>query len=85
MENCNISNRTTDNLFINEFGSRVNFKGNRCLPCAEVHALSSGDITVKSKADKGIRRDAATAAAAEYERLYSTGTIGIITLVYCST
>jgi len=56
-----------------------------CLPCTEVQALSSGDITVKSKADKGVRRDAVTATAAEYERLYSTGTIGIITPVYCST
>ena len=46
-----------------------------CLPCAEAQGLSSGDISGKMKASnklyKGIRRDAATAAAAEYESVHS--------------
>ena len=42
-----------------------------CLPCAESQELPNGDITGKLKANNEIRRDAATAAAAKYERLYS--------------
>jgi hypothetical protein len=42
-----------------------------CPPCAEAQGLSNGDISKKSKAVKGIRRDGANAAAAECERLYS--------------
>ena len=45
----------------------MNLKGKMYLPCAEVQALSSGDITGKSKADEGVRRDAVTASAAKYE------------------
>jgi hypothetical protein len=35
-----------------------------CLPCAESQELPNGDITGKLKANNEIRRDAATAAAA---------------------
>ena len=46
--------------------------GNMFLPCAEAQELPNGNITGKLKTpSNGIRRDAATAAAAEYERLYS--------------
>ena len=46
-----------------------------CLSCAKAHGLSSGDITGQVKANNetylGTKRDAATAAAAEYESLHS--------------
>jgi hypothetical protein len=42
-----------------------------CLPCTEAQELSGGNITEKSKAEKGIRRDAVNAAAAKYKSLYS--------------
>ena len=42
-----------------------------CLPCTESQELSGGNITKKSKAKKGIRRDAVIAAAAKYKSLYS--------------
>ena len=42
-----------------------------CLPCAESQELPNGDITGKLKANNEIRRDAATAAAAEYESVHS--------------
>ena len=46
-----------------------------CLPCAKSKGLSSGDITGQSKANNkkylGPKRDAATAAAAEYESVHS--------------
>ena len=75
LENCNSSNRKSGNLCINECVSFVNSKGNMCLPCAKSKGLSSGDITGQSKANNkkylGPKRDAATAAAAEYESVHS--------------
>jgi hypothetical protein len=74
-ENCNSSNRYSSKLCINECGSQVSCKGNMCLTCAEAQGLSTGNVTgqsrANSKAYKGIRRDAAIAAAAEYESLHS--------------